>query len=74
MFERELFFGSFSELSMVREFPSTWKRYASPNAVDRQNIKSRFGCSGIACMIAPSTIIRCFGVASTDLPSLESHG
>ena len=28
-----------------KEIISTWKRYASPKAVDRQKIKSRFGCS-----------------------------
>ena len=62
----------FIEISPATNF--TWNRYASPNAVDKQNMQSRFGCSGIACMIAPSTIIKCFGVASTDRPSRESQG
>ncbi len=26
----------------------TWNRYASPKAVERQKMKSRFGCSGMA--------------------------
>ena len=32
----------------------TWKRQASPKAVERQNMKSRLGCSGMGCRIAPS--------------------
>ena len=31
-------------------------------------MKSRLGCSGMGCRMAPSTMIRCFGVASTDRP------
>lgn len=51
-----------------------WNRYASPKAVLKQNIKSRFGCSGIGCIMAPSTIIKCLGAASTLRPSLDSQG
>lgn len=52
----------------------TCKRQASPKAVLRQNIKSLFGCSGIGCMMAPSTMIRCLGVVSIARPSLCSQG
>ena len=46
----------------------TWKRYASPKAVERQKMKSRLGCSGIGWRMEPSTMMRCFGVASTLRP------
>ena len=36
-----------SSKSLVR-LSLTWNRYASPKAVERQKMKSRFGCSGMA--------------------------